>query len=141
MPRQNVEAMSAALWRAGATPPKPPGYLSREAKKLWNEIVEARPADYFQPGSLELLAQFCTVSVAQRKATKVLELSPLDPELIKAVKDYAAVLNSTALKLRITIQTEVDRKAGKLDEKQPKVNRLIGGSTWQGGDEGPKRAN
>jgi phage terminase small subunit len=126
MPRASAEARSAATWRAKGEWPAAPAYLSREAKKLWKQIVEARPADYFQPGSLQLLEQFCETMVTQRIALENMATVARDPDAlalaVKTMKDLAAVLNSTALKLRISIQAEVDRKSGKLDEKEPAVS-------------------
>ncbi len=119
MPRASAEAKSAAIWRAGVEHPTPPTYLSREARKLWREVVECRPADYFRPGSLQLLEQFCEVAIAQRANLRLLAANPTDPGAIKAAKDLAAILTATALKLRISIQAEVDRKSGRLDETEP----------------------
>ena len=133
MPRHSAEERSAASWRADGKHPVPPGYLSREAKKLWREIVGARPADYFQPGSLQLLEQFCETMVAQRVALENMAAVARDPDAlalaVKTMKDLAAVVNSTAIKLRISIQAEVDRKSGKLDEREQeaKAPTLLGG--------------
>ena len=133
MPRHSSEERSAAVWRARAKHPAPPSYLSRDAKKLWRQIVEARPVDYFQPGSQQLLEQFCETMVAQRAALGEMARSTAEPDAlalsVKTMKDLAAVLNSTALKLRISIQAEVNRKSGKLDEKEPAGAKsdLIGG--------------
>lgn len=133
MPRHSVEERSAGLWRAGSEHPMPPAYLSKDAKKLWKEIVGARPADYFQPGSLQLLEQFCETMISQRVTLGEMAQAVGDPErlalAVRTMKDLAAVVNATAVKLRISVQTEVDRKSGKLDEKTPDSAKssLLGG--------------
>jgi hypothetical protein len=66
--------------------------------------------------------------VAQRVAMADLAREPRDSRALRRVRELAGVLNSTALKLRLTIQTEVDRKSGKLDERASGRPRLIGGS-------------
>jgi hypothetical protein len=137
MPRASAEAKSAAIWRAGAKHPKPPTHLSRDARKLWREIVECRPVDYFRPGSLQLLEQFCEVAIAQRANLRLLATNPTDPAAIKATKDLAAVLTATALKLRISIQAEVDRKSGKLNEKEVSTQAASGVTRWLSGEISP----
>jgi hypothetical protein len=131
----SAEARSAAVWREGGQHPEPPASLSKEAKRLWNEIVRARPIDYFQPGSRTLLAQFCEMAVEQDENLRVMRENRGDPDAQRVVRDMAQTLNMTATKLRLTIQTEVDRKSGKLDEKEPtargkkgKADVLFGGN-------------
>jgi hypothetical protein len=95
----------------------------------------ARPMDYFQPGSLTLLKQFCVMAAAQDVYLADLAEDPRNPAVRSTVQDMAQILNMTATKLRLTIQTEVDRKSGKLDEKEPsakgqkgKADVLFGGN-------------
>jgi hypothetical protein len=103
---------------------------------LWVEIVEARPADYFQPGSLYLLEQFCMIAVVQRsvlakmaraaKAGNIGEFS----DAVRVAKDLAGVLNATATKLRITVQSTIDRKSAQRHETEPQIENgahLLGG--------------
>jgi hypothetical protein len=73
MPRQSIEARSAAIYRRGGKRPSPPANLSDEAKKLWREIVEDRPIDYFRPGALYLLEQLCVMTVAARRVSAWLQ--------------------------------------------------------------------
>jgi phage terminase small subunit len=128
-----AEERSAGLWRAASKHPAAPRYLSRDARNLWKQIVEARPADYFQPGSQQLLEQFCETMVSQRVALAEMAQAGNDPDrlalAVKTMKNLATVINSTAIKLRISIQAEVDRKSGKLDEKEPDLAKpsLLGG--------------
>lgn len=126
MPRHSAESRSAASWRAKSAHPTAPSYLSRDAKKLWREIVGARPVDYFQPGSLQLLEQFCETFVAQRVALAAMAQCADDPDAlalaVQTMKNLSLVVNGTAQKLRISIQAEVDRRSFKLDEKEPAVS-------------------
>ena len=52
--------------------------MSAKAKKIWVDIVDDRPTDYFRPGSLLLLEQLCSTMVAQREILAQLERSPED---------------------------------------------------------------
>lgn len=53
--------------------------------------------------------------------------TPGNPDLIKAVKDYATIVNSTAVKLRLTTQSDVERHSRKVDEKEPTADVLLAG--------------
>jgi hypothetical protein len=83
MPRQSIEARSAAIYRRGGKHPSPPKHLSDEAKKLWKEIVEDRPIDYFRPGALYLLEQLCIMTIAARRVSAWLQERPGDEEAAK----------------------------------------------------------
>jgi hypothetical protein len=119
MPRQSAEARSAAFLRRGGKHPSPPANLSDDAKKLWREIVEDRPVDFFRPGALELLEQLCIMVVSARRVGAYFQERPGDKE---AADQYLKLSHQCAMhcqKLRLSIQTEVDRKSGQLDEKEP----------------------
>src|SRR5512133_1662490 len=119
MPRISAEARSAAAFRAGALRPKPPARLSAAAKRLWREIVDDRPVDFFRPGSLSQLEQYCAFTTELRRVTKALKTaSPEDcRKTLRSAKDLAAMLATLARQLRITVQADVDRRAvGKLNE-------------------------
>jgi hypothetical protein len=119
----SMEARAAAQWRHPAEHQRPPGYLSAEAKRIWREIVLSRPADFFRPGSLHLLEQFCVGMVAQRANLRTLESSPLDRVAIAKMSKLALVLNATAARLRLTVQSDVDRSSRRLDEQEPKATK------------------
>jgi hypothetical protein len=127
MPRASVESKSAALWRSGSKHPLPPKTLSREAKTVWKEIVTARPADFFAPGSLHLLEQFCVATVAARQVARSIQIDPTADTDIYA--KYMTLCAGHAQKLRISVQSGVDRHSRTLDEKEPEAERpgLLGG--------------
>jgi hypothetical protein len=103
--------------------------MSADAKRIWSAIVEDRPADWFRPGSLLMLEQLCEVMVAQRKALAQLAQNPNDLDVVRAVKDFAAIINGTAVKLRLSVQADVDRRSRRVDEKEPSADVLLAG--WQ----------
>jgi hypothetical protein len=136
MPRISVEARSAAAFRAGGTRRPPPKHLRAAANRLWTSIVEDRPADWFRPGSYELLEQFCDLTIEQRLAIKALRAASSDdfPLKLKAAKDLVSMTTALATKLRITVLADVDRRAvGKAGEKgDGTADRLLGGSAIWG---------
>jgi hypothetical protein len=118
MPRASAEARSGAVWREGGRHPEPPKNLSAAAQKLWREIVEDRPVDFFRPGAAHLLEQLCVAVIAARHVAQHVEQNPLDADAERAYTNWMQRCAMHCQKLRLSIQTEVDRKSGKLDEKE-----------------------
>jgi hypothetical protein len=128
MPRASVESKSAALWRSGSKHPAPPKTLSREAKAIWKEIVLARPADFFAPGALHLLEQFCVATVAARQVARSIEIDPTADTDIYA--KYMTLCAGHAQKLRLSIQSALRTESGKNDEREAEAEKktaLLGG--------------
>jgi hypothetical protein len=138
MPRQSVEAKAGAKFRArpSNTLPEPPEHLSQEARKLWDRILASKPADWFEEGNLPILAQYCDLVAEQAKLVlQRNELEQLKPanlldrtEVLRArldvnrsVREHALASTTLAVKLRLTVQNTIDRKAGILTEKQPEA--------------------
>jgi hypothetical protein len=116
--------------------PQPPEHLSDAAVKIWARVLSSKPANWFDEGSLPLLAQYCDLVAEQ--AEMVLrrrgldQLKPVDglerSELLKArvainqsIRGYAATSTTLATKLRLTVQNTIDRRSGILDEKAPEA--------------------
>lgn len=134
MPRKSVENISAAAFRAAKTKRAAPAHLTKRAKELWNDIVSDRPADFFRPGSWELLTRYCVLSDKQERVE--IDLAPLGPrddgfiDLMKVAESNAKTLMLLAMRTRLTVQWSVARTDdGKLDEKGSRAdaNELLGG--------------
>jgi hypothetical protein len=119
MPRKSAESQSAAAFRSGTVRRPPPSHLSAAAKRLWTSITNDRPTDFFRPGSFEQLARYCELSIEARKAIIALRRAgPADYlAKCKAVKDIEAILATLARQLRLTVQAEIARNIGKLNER------------------------
>jgi phage terminase small subunit len=109
--------------------PSPPSHLSKNAKKVWGDIVGCRPADFFSPGSLHLLEQFCVAVVQQRKYAVMMEDDHLDKGAVEQFVRLGALLNTTAQKLRLSIQSALRTDSGKNHERQnhDSASLLLGG--------------
>ncbi len=127
MPRLSAEDRAAAAWRAGGKLPKPPKHLGRKARAMWREIVASRPADYFAPGSTQLLEVFVVTSVAARELAPKIAADPGDKDLAEAFRRHSAVMATMATKLRLAVSSAVKPHAGKLNERGTH-HPLIGGS-------------
>jgi hypothetical protein len=115
-------------------------------------VVECRPPDFFRPGALHLLETFCEGVATQREHFRMLRqvredaggdgeasdrrlLAVRDDVAVKKVKDFGLMLAAVAAKLRISVQAEVVRGSGQIDEREPEVapgpNLLGGDEAWQ----------
>ena len=134
MPRKSAEEQAAARFRGNPTGqhPQPPAGMPAPAAGIWREIVEARAVDYFKPGSLHLLEQFCRLVIVQRYNMDILDLNPGDDEALSRVTKASASLTTLATKLRLSIQASVgqstpERGTARLEEAPPKLDDLLGG--------------
>ncbi len=127
MPRLSADDRAAAAWRAGGAVPRPPKHLSRPARAMWREIVASRPADYFAPGSTQLLESFVVASVAARELAPKIAADPGNKDLAEALRRYSAIQATQATKLRLAISSSIKPHAGKLAERGTQ-HPLIGGS-------------
>jgi hypothetical protein len=126
MPRESAEAAAAAYMLAGGRHPEPPAAMPGEASRLWREIVEARPPDFFKPGQLHLLAIFVRLLAVHERLLEDLEADPTD-ETIKRAARLASSITTYATKLRLTVQSASRVGEGKLEEPQAKPSGLLGG--------------
>lgn len=147
MPRQSADARAAATFVAGAAPPEPPKYLSKDAVLEWKKIAASKPADWFDAGAQVLLGTFCESTVhAHALAKKIAALRKKGgwDELKTWEKRLALVqrsLATLATKLRLSVQANVEwhsRKLGERGQQQnAKPNRLLGGEAVWGPENKP----
>jgi hypothetical protein len=133
MPRISIEDRSASAFRAGTARREPPRHLRAPAKRLWREIVDDRPVDWFRPGSYELLEQYVEFAVQQRALVKALARLGADdddyPRLLRSVTRLTLTMATLSVRLRLSVQSDVDRRSGKTAEKgDGERDRLLGGA-------------
>jgi hypothetical protein len=132
MARMSPESRSAAAYLSGGSPPRPPAHLARRAAAIWRDIVRSRPVDFFKPGALSLLANFCSLAAVQEVYLRDLAADPHNPELQQTVCRVAGAMNSAATKLKLTPSAVHDRKAGILTEKGEPEGAASGGLLYGG---------
>lgn len=102
--------------------PEAPDHLTAEQKEIWRETVDALPADWFRKETLEVLAQYCRHVIRGRKLGKQIDdvdkgVTPFDVReyalLLRCQKSETEAINSTATKLRITLQSTYDKSKKK----------------------------
>lgn len=113
--------------------------MLKPAKELWREIVADRPIDFFRPGSLDMLEQFCQTTIEQRRV--LLEIGRARVgigdylDLQKMAARYSVMLTTLGSKLRLTVQADVDGRSKKTAERgdaSADDDGLIGGAAVRG---------
>lgn len=141
MPRIGAEARGASAYRSGSKAPEVPAGFSKEATAIWNEVVSAKPVDWFDGGSLRLLAQYCRTMVQAERVAREMDSPEVraDDRELEARERRLVALNGNcttlATKLRITVQLTFDTRSGMLTEKTEKKSddNLLGvKATWPG---------
>jgi phage terminase small subunit len=131
MPRQSVEARAAEFWRKGRTLPDAPEYLSDKAKSLWKVIVSCKPPGWFDEGNYPLLAMYCDlVAEAEELSAQRNSLPVMHREAARLRRAHLAtvgVMTMLAVKLRLTPQQSIHRRAGMLNERGSPRHPLLGG--------------
>ena len=87
--------------------------LRDEESEIWKSVVEAHPADWFNPGSAHLLAGFCRAVVSARRIGMLIvqEEQSADYDvsrhlaLIRAHGEVQRTLKAQATSLRLTPQS------------------------------------
>lgn len=135
MPRASAESRAAAALRAGGHRPEPPDWLTAEARGHWRRIVASKPLGWFDAGSLPLLAQYCATLVRARELAELLAEGAADQKGQQQLEVRLMGMNGSCLnlatKLRLSVQSAVDRKSRLLDESGPgeevAADPLLGG--------------
>jgi hypothetical protein len=134
MPRKSADERAAGYFRTGGKGAEPPRDLSAFAKQLWRGIVASRPPEFFPPGQQELLRQFCELSEMRRFYRGVWERDRDNAEYVKAMVALANAINATAVKLRISNSSAIDKRSGILSEREPELGGDSKGKTLFGTD-------
>jgi hypothetical protein len=114
MPRKSAASLTVVSEIVDRRP-SPPKKLSKSEAELWTRVVNTKPHDWWDAGTVPLLVEYCRlhthVEVAEslfRKAEEAYELSgnmPADYEqLSRALDRLQARLAQYAMKMRLTQQ-------------------------------------
>jgi hypothetical protein len=120
MPRR-ISAATPIL--PGRGRPPPPSDLSERERQIWNDVVESRPLNFFDAGTLALLAAYCMHAIQARDLAAELRLRATD-KLRKAYRQETSMLATLSSKLRLAKLQSGRRKHQHSDaeeiEKTPK---------------------
>jgi len=124
---------AARFYRAGKQPLDPPKRLSTRAKAIWREIVASKPVDWFDGGSLGMLAGLCETGARLEECWRRLARFPFGcveaRYVMTELRTLQANYDRAASKLRLTVQAIVDNRSAKAAESAPEAegDALIGG--------------
>jgi hypothetical protein len=123
----------AAFYRADPAARIPPKALSPRAKAIWRDIVKAKPLDWFDGGSLGLLADHCETQARLEECWAGLRRLPVGCREARMYLDEVKVLRpnyaTSSRLLRLTVSAGIERQAAKAAESAPEAQgeTLIGG--------------
>jgi hypothetical protein len=143
MPRHSAEERAAAFYRAGKKPATPPRGISPAARRIWRDIVNSKPVDWFDVGSLQLLRLHCENVAAANEVSARLSTAEVGSTEFSRCAANAKMLGSaiatSARQLRLTVQHAIEyHERTKLREVKPAPRRngadnLTGGrAAWNG---------
>lgn len=116
-----------------------PGDLTAEQADIWRSVVNANPADLFNPGSAALLGQLCRHTVAANRLGSWLQQvetadGPLDTELwfklLARQEAESKVIAGLATRLRLTPQSRYTPRAAAVAGQRVR----IGPAPWEAAD-------
>ena len=128
---------TAALASVTALPVRllaPPHDLSAEQSEVWGAVVATKPADWFDAGSVPLLAAYCRAVVESRKVSALVESMTADMLLLddglKRYKDLRRLqaelsgeVNTLARAMRLTQQARYRADAAAVADGKAKGAR------------------
>lgn len=104
--RKSAASLESVVLPNERKAPPPPTELTESAAKLWNDIVNSLPGDYFRAGDLPLLQAYCTASDRKNKldiaiAKEGLLYDGAPHPGLKISREEASLMASLAVKLRL----------------------------------------
>jgi len=126
-PKSQAEKSVAQVSRIDAVRrPKPPATLSDEQSRVWLEIVEALPADWFGRETFGILEQYCKHVISARRVADLIDAEEKAPDLdldrydklFKMQEREGRAMSSLATRLRITKQATTHKDKGKGNRTQ-----------------------
>ena len=123
--RDSLENLTVITTLPGQRP-QPPDTMIRPEADIWRAVVATKPADWFDAGSLPLLADYCTACVQQEKVRLALNTECKTTEeldrLSKTLDRLAKLKTTLATKMRLSQQSRYRADAADVAAKR-------GGST------------
>jgi hypothetical protein len=100
---------------------RPPHDLSDEEVEVWSAVVNSEPADWFSPGNVPLLSQYCRHTIHARRIAELIERATADPDLpvsaydrlLKMQDRESRAIASLATKMRISQQATTNHRGNK----------------------------
>ena len=120
MPRISAEARGVSAFQPNAKPHMAPKTLTPDERKVWYDIVNSKPHDWFDAGSLILLERYCVLAVDAREMTAQMRAAPnasLRSIIRKELVHTTVAIGNIATRCRLSVQAAIDRRSMVLDEK------------------------
>jgi hypothetical protein len=120
MPRRSAADIAAERWRNPGLHPQPRRGMSEPARKLWREIVDARPPTFFMTGTQNILRTFVEITILLEQIWPQLSATPDDERILRRMVILANLQVALGSKLRLTVQSVLrGDKAAVFERSQP----------------------
>ena len=97
-----------------------PDLLKPEAQALWRSIIASRPHNFFSPGDLPLLREYCQdVATLIPRINEIMAEGSIDLELLKARDGLVRQATSLAVKLRICVSSRTRPDVASMRDSMP----------------------
>lgn len=128
--KQSAASLSVVSTAALVQRPEPPDELKPREKTLWKRVVDSKPADWFTPGDIPLLVDYCRHVIRQRDLSDAISKQGKAPytdkeaysffrDLLKDSDMETKAIKSLATALRLTQQARyTPQAAGTATKKQ-----------------------
>ncbi len=112
---------SLGMQRIGGERPPAPEDMNEFQRKVWTEIVDTKPPDWFGKDTQGMLREYCEAMWTIQQLTRRINVVLEDPQVkIRDVKDWLAVRNAERAKaialarsMRLTHQSQYDPETAK----------------------------
>lgn len=130
MPRTSAESLSIATVSIPLRP-NPPEDISPYAQKVWKEVVDTKPPEWFESDTFPLLRAYCIHSAQHKKLTAHLEKFDIEdevyPRVLKMITEQSKIIGELAVKMRLTQQSRYTPQAAQTANKKT----ASGKKTWE----------
>lgn len=117
--------------------PRPPDELTDEQARIWREIVDQLPADWFRRENFPLLVQYCRHVSRARHLAQLIERVQDDPnfgadayaKLLQTEEQQSRALAALATRMRLSQQSSYSDKKAKAGRSSLTIGAI--GKPWR----------
>lgn len=131
MPRNSAESLSVTTVSIPLRP-KPPEDLSSYAQKIWKDVVDTKPPEWFESDSFPFLRAYCQAADEHKKLADEIQTYRTTrdegyKDTISMMTSQAKLLGELAVKMRLTQQSRYTPQAAQTANKKT----ASGKKTWE----------
>jgi len=130
MAKPSLESLSVATVSIPLRP-DPPKDLDTYAQKIWKDVVDTKPPEWFEKDSFPLLRAYCVHSTHHKRLSDHVENFDVTdenyPKVLKLITEQSKIIGELAVKMRLTQQSRYTPQAAATANKKT----ASGGKPWE----------